>query len=87
MSKRQTKQQTMVIIMRLMTNILMAGLLVACGDKEADDTAAEEVVEDSAAEEAEEVEEETEEGSEGEGEESEEEESEESEESEEEGEE
>lgn len=92
MSKRQTKQQTMVIIMRLMTNILMATLFVACGDKEADDTAAEEVVEDSAAEEAEEVEEETEEGSEGEGEESEEEESEEeeseeSEESEEEGEE
>ena len=68
----------------LMTSILMTGFLVACGDKEADDTATEEVVEDSAAEE---VEEETEEGSEGEGEESEEEESEESEESEEEGEE
>lgn len=86
MSKRQTKQQTLEITMRLMTSILMAGLFVACGDKEADDTATEEVVEDTAAEEAEE---ETEEGSEGEeSEESEEgEESEESEESEEEGEE
>ena len=53
----------------LMTSILMTSFLAACGDKEADDTATEEVVEDSAAEE---VEEETEEGSEGEDEESEE---------------
>ena len=40
--------------MRLMTSLLMAGFLVACGDKDADDTAAE------AEEVAEEVEEETE---------------------------
>ena len=33
--------------MRLMTSLLMAGFLVACGDKDADDTA----VEDSAVEE------------------------------------
>ena len=45
--------------MRLMTSLLMTGFLVACGDKEAEDTATEEVVEDTAAEE-------TEEGSEGE---------------------
>ena len=34
--------------MRLMISLLMAGLLVACGDKEAEDTAveAEEVVEE-----------------------------------------
>ena len=36
--------------MRLMTSLLMAGFLVACGDKD-EDTATEEVVEDSAAEE------------------------------------
>ena len=40
--------------MRLMTSLLMAGFLVACGDKDADDTAVE------AEEVAEEVEEETE---------------------------
>ena len=35
--------------MRLMTSILMAGLLIACGDKEAEDTAveAEEVTEET----------------------------------------
>ena len=38
--------------MRLMISCLL-GLLVACGDKEAEDTAAEETVEDSAAEETE----------------------------------
>ena len=36
--------------MRLMTSLLMAGFLVACGDKD-EDTATEDVVEDSAAEE------------------------------------
>ena len=45
--------------MRLMISCLL-GLLVACGDKEAEDTATEETVEDSEAE----GEEETEEGSE-----------------------
>ena len=38
--------------MRLMTSILMAGLLVACGDKDAEDTAAE-VVEEAEETEAE----------------------------------
>ena len=51
--------------MRLMISCLL-GLLVACGDKEAEDTATEEEVveevEDSAAEEAEESEESEEEG-------------------------
>ena len=37
--------------MRLMTSLLMAGFLVACGDKDAEDTAIEETVEDSAVEE------------------------------------
>ena len=57
------KQQTLEKTMRLMISLLTAGFLVACGDKEAEDTATEEVVEDSAVEEVEE-------GSEGEGEES-----------------
>ena len=41
--------------MRLMISLLMAGFLVACGDKEAEDTAveAEEVTEDTEAEEGE----------------------------------
>ena len=44
--------------MRLMTSVLMAGFLVACGDKDAEDTAVEETteeteVEDSAEEEGE----------------------------------
>lgn len=36
--------------MRTMTSLLIAGFLVACGDKE-EDTAVEEIAEDSAAEE------------------------------------
>ena len=41
--------------MRLMTSLLMAGFLVACGDKDADDTAVE--AEDTAEDSGEEVEE------------------------------
>ena len=41
--------------MRLMTSLLMAGFLVACGDKDADDTAVE--AEDTAEDSSEEVEE------------------------------
>ena len=39
--------------MRLMTSLLMVGFLAACGDKDAEDTAAEaeELIEDSEAEE------------------------------------
>ena len=36
--------------MRLMTSLLMAGFLVACGDKDAEDTAVEEVTEETDAE-------------------------------------
>ena len=36
--------------MRLMISLLMAGFLVACGDKDAEDTAIEEVTEETEAE-------------------------------------
>ena len=61
--------------MRLMISLLMAGLLVACGDKEAEDTAVEakevveEVEEETEAEDSGESEDTAEEESEGEGEE------------------